>query len=616
MTSEPNAPGAPAIYLYRQVDRDDENSRQVVYARIKVFNDEGRKYADVEIPFIKGREDVRKIQARTIHPDGSITNFDGKIYEKTIVKAKGFSYLAKTFTLPDVQPGSIIEYRYQEDLESGYVFDSHWILSEELFTRQAKFTLKAYSRFAMRCIWPIGLPPGTPTPTLKDNTVRLEARNIPAFLVEDYMPPENAMKYRIDFVYFPGDNPEKEYDKFWKKEGSNRYSGVSDFIDKKKAMEAAVAQITSPADAPEVKLRKIYSRVQQLHNTSFDREKTEEELKREKTKTAKNVEDIWKSGTGNGYDLDWLFLALVRAANVKADPVLVSTRDRYFFDARNMNPFEINSNVVLVNLNGKDLFLDPGNLFTPFGMLPWSETSVPGLRLDKEGGAWLRTPLPDAFESRIERKADLRFSPETGGLEGKVTVTYTGLEAQRRRSDERNEDDTERKKDLETELRESIPIVTEAELTNHPTWTGSETPLVAEFDIKTPGWATAAGRRVLLAVGLFSNEEKHLFEHENRVHPIYFSFPHQVVDDVSITFPAGWQLNSLPPSVAYDAKAAVYNMTAENRNGALQMHRQLTLNLYLVDNKFYGALRTFFQNVRAGDEQQVVVLPGGRPAKN
>ena len=54
MTSEPKAPGAPAIYLYRQVDRDDNIPRERDYARIKILTEEGRKYADIEIPFLKG----------------------------------------------------------------------------------------------------------------------------------------------------------------------------------------------------------------------------------------------------------------------------------------------------------------------------------------------------------------------------------------------------------------------------------------------------------------------------------------------------------------------------------------------------------------------------------
>lgn len=60
----------------------------------------------MEIPFFKDNENIVDLRARTIRPDGSMVNFDGKVYEKEIVKARGIKYLAKTFTLSDVQPFS------------------------------------------------------------------------------------------------------------------------------------------------------------------------------------------------------------------------------------------------------------------------------------------------------------------------------------------------------------------------------------------------------------------------------------------------------------------------------------------------------------------------------
>jgi hypothetical protein len=56
-----------------------------------------------------------------------------------------------------------------------------------------------------------------------------------------------------------------------------------------------------------------------------------------------------------------------------------------------MQSEKLNANVVLVKLNGKDLYFDPGAAFTPFGLLTWSETGTPGLRLDKDGGSWIMT---------------------------------------------------------------------------------------------------------------------------------------------------------------------------------------------------------------------------------
>jgi len=52
MTSEPKAPGAPAIYLYREIDRKDlgRANSEFNYVRIKILTEEGRKYANIQIP--------------------------------------------------------------------------------------------------------------------------------------------------------------------------------------------------------------------------------------------------------------------------------------------------------------------------------------------------------------------------------------------------------------------------------------------------------------------------------------------------------------------------------------------------------------------------------------
>jgi hypothetical protein len=615
MTSVPEAPGAPAIYLYRQVDRNDQEAHEYNYLRVKILTEEGRKQADVEIPFFKTEANIHGIKARTIRPDGSIANFDGKVYEKTIVKARGVKFLAKTFTLPDVQAGSIIEYHYTRDWDQGIYFrEAHWILAEELYTRFAKFSLKPISSFVIRWSWPLGLPPGTNPPKDEHGSVNMETHNIPAFQIEDYMPPENELKMRVDFIYSEG-NDEKEPEKFWKKEGKTQNDRVENFVGKRKAMEQAVAQIVGTGDSPEVKLQKIYARVQQIRNISFEVEKTEQEQKREKMREINNVEDLWKNGYGNGRQITWLFLGLVRAAGLEAYPVLVSRRDQYFFKPNLMNTGQLNDNVVLVKVNGTELYFDPGTPFTPYGLLPWSETGVTGLRLDKDGGSWIKTSLPAGSDSMIERKASLKLI-DTGALEGKIIVTYTGLEALGKRLEERNEDDTNRKKYLEDQVKESIPIGIDVELVNKPDWQSSSRPLVAEFDLKVPGWVSGAGRRALMPVGLFGGMEKRVFEHANRTHPIYFPFPSERADDVTIDLPLDWQVNNIPSVQDIDAKAAVYKIKIENNKGTLHMTRRVNLDLLMVESKLYPALRAFFQAVKTGDEQQIVLQPGAAAASN
>ena len=620
MASEPKAPGAPAIILYHEVNRDDRGrtAHEDVYFRIKILTEEGRKNADIEIPFFKDQGSVVNIHARTIEPDGSIVPFTGKAFDKSIVRARGVKYLAKTFTLPDVRVGSILEYYYTTDLSENFVFDSRWILSNELFTKNAKFSLRPYtsdySLIHVRWIWN-QLPAGTTPPSEgPDHVVSMTASDIAAFQTEDYMPPENELKSRVDFIY-SDDFVENDVDKYWKKFGKKRNDQLESFIGKRKAVEQAVATIVSANDSPEIKLQKIYARVQQIRNTSYEVAKTEQEQKRSKEKEPDNVETIWKKQYADGWQLTWLFLGLAREAGFDASGVWLADRRNYFFYKQTMDGRRMDANVVMVKLNSKDVFFDPGAAFTPFGMLPWAETAVTGLKLDKDGGSWVQTSLPESAESGIQRKAELKMS-DTGDLEGKLTVTYRGLEAAQRRVEERLADDTERKRVLEDAVKESIPAACEVELTNQPDWKSSSPPLVAEYTLKIPGWVSGAGKRALLPVGLFAAPEKHLFDHTDRVHPIYFEYPFQRSDDVSIDMPLGWQISTVPEPQKLDAKAITYVLEAKNDKGSLHLSRVLNVDVLFLPPNTYANLRKIFQIVRTGDEQQVILLPGGSTASN
>jgi hypothetical protein len=597
------------------VDRDDNGrtGSEYNYVRIKILTEEGRKYGDVELPYFKGQGTIHGLKARTIRPDGTIANFEGKAFDKTIVKAKGLKYLAKTFTLPDVQVGSIIEYHYMDNLQEGLVFDSHWILSDELFTKHAKFSLKKYPDFALRWSWPAGLPAGTAPPKDERGVVRLEAQNVPAFQIEDYMPPQNELKMRVDFAYSDGDvepNPEK----FWKKQGKKYNDRVEAFIGKKKALDQVVAETVAASDTPEQKLRKLYTRAQKVRNTSFETGKTEQELKRDKEKQINNVEDLLKAGYGNAREINWLFVGLARAAGFQANSVYISARSEYFFNPAMMNTSQLNGDVTVVKLDGKDVYCDPGSKYAPFGVMPWEETFVKGLRLDKDGGSWVDTSLPASTESKIERKADLKMSDEDGSLSGKLTVTFSGLEALWRRNDMREQDETARKKFLEDQVRESIPAGITVELTNQPEWGVAAPTLVAVYDLKVPGWAASAGKRALLPFGLFSGTEKQVFDHTNRVHAVYFQYPFEKSDEVTIQLPLGWEVGSVPKEINKDVKAALYVRKVEDNKGTLHLTRVLRSDLLMVEAKVYPALRSFYQSVRTGDEEQIILQPVGSRA--
>jgi hypothetical protein len=366
--------------------------------------------------------------------------------------------------------------------------------------------------------------------------------------------------------------------------------------------------MVSPADSAEEKLRKIYSRVQSLRNTSYEAHRSEEEDRRSKEKLADNVDEIWKHGYGNAVELAWLFLGLARAAGFDARGCWVASRRERFFNPNLMQAEELNASIVLVKTKDKDFYLDPGMPFAPFGLLPWYETATPGLRLDSDGGALFRLPLPKSDASQSRRSARFKLL-ESGSLEGKVTITFTGLDAMYHRVQEHNEDRVARKQYLEDLLKAQIPIASEVEVTKEPEWNSAEIPLQAEFTVKIPNWSSSTGRRILLPLGIFSKSEKTMFVSSERIHPVYFTYPYGERDDVTIELPSNWQVLSAPQPQKQQGNGVLYAIAAEASPSALQIRRDLSIDIFQLEQTEYPDLHKFFQSVRSGDEQQIVLQP-------
>jgi hypothetical protein len=608
MKDDPANPGARAIILNREEYTDDVDDFDTSYYRIKVLTDEGKKYADIEIPFVKGVTQVDELKARTVRPDGTALDFKGQMFEKVVVKAGGFKFLAKTFTLPEVQVGSIIEYKYKMRRPIYFLYDSRWILQRELSTRKAHFSLRPFGGRPIAWSW-YGLPANVAPEQRKDNTIQLEVQNVPAFPEEDYMPPGDTLKARVMFYYvssFGDGKPIKTPDDFWKEKGKMLYEDNERFIGDRKGIKRAAAEIVNPADAPDAKLRKLYTRVQQIRNLSFEREKTEKEERREKLKDNQNVEDVLEHGYGNAYEINGLFVALAHAAGFEAALVPIGERRNGFFESKLLSLRQLNTNIVQIRLGAQEWYLDPATRFCPYNLLPWEETDTRGVRPEKVGGVIVSTPSPKSAEAVIERTATLRLDTE-GAVEGNVQVKFVGQEALELRLDNRHEDEAGRRKALEDAVKGWLPKGSTVELKNSPNWEAVEASLSAEFTVKIQDLASATGRRLLLPLAIFQANEKYPFQSGNRVHPIYFRYPFQELDTIMVTLPQGYQVESLPAPRSKAFPYFRYEISRRSQDGTLRLERRLVMDGYFFRVEAYSALRTFYDSVRAGDEEQVVL---------
>src|SRR5439155_12977505 len=225
----------------------------------------------------------------------------GQIFDKLVVKAKGVKFQAKTFTLPDVHAGSIIEYSYSVHWRdkapdflrnpehymiefSAAIPAAHWVIPNELFTRRGRFSIRPLPKAHL--IWTgEGLPSDNQPHWQPDGTVQLEVQNLPGFREEEFMPPEEALKARVDFFYAVGfvGNPES----FWAEQARRQAEILDKFIGDSKSVRHVAEEEVGPSDQPETKLRKLYARAQQVRYLSYEPLRTQQEARRENLRTNK-----------------------------------------------------------------------------------------------------------------------------------------------------------------------------------------------------------------------------------------------------------------------------------------------------------------------------------------
>ena len=75
-------------------------------------------------------------------------------------------------------------------------------------------------------------------------------------------------------------------------------------------------------------------------------------------------------------------------------------------------------------------------------------------------------------------------------------------------------------------------------------------------------------------------------------------------------------MESVPQSKDEDGHIVVYNLKVENDHNTLHLSRKLSLDFLLLEQKYYTALRNFFQTVRTNDEQQILLQPPPAAAAN
>ncbi len=287
------------MVLFRETKVNEPLAYREEYVRLKIFTKEGVKYGNLEIAYEKGTENLTEIHGRTVHADGTIVNFDGKVFDKVLEKGGGLRVYAKTFSLPDMQPGSIIDYHYyyRVDERLYYIGCQEWSPQGELFARFVPFSillLTGHRAAGLELNYRYHNLPGKVTPQYQPTGyLQIELHDIPGVEEEELMPPASAIRPRFEFFYRDPNEPTNQTnDQYWKRTNKKWDEELEKFVGKKSQLENEVSRVTNTGDPPETKLRKIYARVLQIRNLTMETKKSKKEQEQENLKPNSDVEDV------------------------------------------------------------------------------------------------------------------------------------------------------------------------------------------------------------------------------------------------------------------------------------------------------------------------------------
>jgi len=636
MTAQPEVPGASAVYLNWDEQTDDLLHMKSIYVRVKVLSEAGRGRADVRLNYesyfsnegMMGEDftqSVTDLAGRTIHSDGTIIPFTGKPFKRKLEMGKegDTPYEAEetVFTLPDVQVGSILEYRFKYRIPDEWYMPPRWFIQKDLFVRSAHFSWKASDIFmdygdavtlAYSAVLPKGVTvkssatPGTTGTAHGFHRFELSMQNVPPTPHEPYMPPMQSLTYRVSFY-------ESQYtsqEQFWKENSKLIMHDVEGAIGPPDAMAEVVKGLTTAEDSSTVKLQKFYAAIMQLDNSDYSRQHTEQEDKAHHLRKAKTVHDIWNRKAGNGADMAALFVALARAAGMRAYMMAVTSRDHDLFSAAWLSTRQLDDWIAIVVVDGKEQYFDPGQRYCPFGQLAWKHTGAGGVR-EVDGGTALGTsPEPPYTQSQLQRVGDLTVDAE-GNAQGQLNIKWMGAPALEWRQRALVRDDAAIRHQLKVWVEEHIPEGLKATVISIDNLQDYEKPLAVSYSVRGP-LATMTEKRMTLPSQFYEARSSALFPEATRDITIYFDYGERVIDAVRYKYPAGMTLESAPKSDEFMLlKLAAYHSTSNLQTNAVTMRRTYDLGTVFFAPAEYKEVREFYNKMAADDQEPLVLMKAG-----
>lgn len=631
-SEHPLEPDANASILYRnhntRFDYSQEDGFYIlteVQERIKIYNQKGYDKATIQINQYLGAKDEEKVtsvKAYTYNLEGDKI-VDTKLQSRNIFEDKRSRYSKVTkFTMPDIQDGSVIEYKYtfrspfisnvdeykfQEEIPVDKV-EMRFLTPEYLVYRtHGKGTLPLnvkreernrtvrYRYESVALGNAADVERGNAELKFVENGYVVELSNIPAMKNEPYSGNLNnymsALQFELSFTKFPNTEV-RNYATTWEDVASKIHKSESfgKEIDRTNYYKKDIDALLSSAGTELEKVALIYDFVKKKMNWN----------EYYGVYAESGVKKAYKEGVGNVADINLMLISMLRYAGIRTSPILLSTKDNGipFFPTRTGFNYVIAGAVVnngLILLDGADKNGVP-NILRP-ELLNWKG------RMVKSDGTSRLVELYPPKSAIHNGMINLQLTDDMV-LEGNVKNRFTGHYARSKRNSYARLTTDEQLKRLDDDFETIDALDISFKDLNQ-----TSKPLTLEYNFESEEAIDEAGDKIYISPLVHLATIKNSFTSENRTHPIDYVYPWADKYIVNITIPQGYEVESLPEDLAINLSEDIgsYRFAITEANGKISLSLQNSINTAVIGASYYKDLQTYFKMIVDKESEKIVL---------
>jgi hypothetical protein len=614
-----------------------------------------------------------KLEARLILPDGTTKLFGREAIkertlsesaaEKTLLNrlfgAPSLTTKEKFLAIPGIEVGAVLEYVI-ETKRTGPVRPLV-VQVLQLFdfpTRRVEFsTLKGRDNtYGFRCFVLNRRIGGAVMETHdKGRVVVVTATNLPSITREPLMgnPSDYALVlmncyHRMDRMTLNRTSANLDFTTDsgktgpWSPIATIAYVAEADCAVATPRVKKLAAEITSTAKTPAERAAAIH-RYAQERAAEFRklpaRKFTMENFVANRIKSLDDLLDYSKKpdlvGAGST-DFLWLALALYREAGLEARSLLLPDCQFVPFARQFVSEVLLPHPAVQVKIDGQWVFSVPQEAsLQPLGEIPWfSKGQQALLAQPPKLEQFIETPSAAPTDAMIANGGDFTLASD-GTLSGTGKRRYIGHSAQVVRLTLSRQKDPKapqryfakllnadfKRTATEDALEPTVSPAAKAPADGDPVETGPVSitkirgldaagDIDVEYTLTLPGYAFAAGDRLVLRPSLFRLNFKSPFISATRTTAIRFPYAWQELDDLSLKLPEGYAPDHAesPPSLPTSALLYRTKLTYNAESRTLRLRREFSCQGIIFPVASYLGVKTFYDEMALGDQYELALV--------